>query len=252
MKRFCQIAGCILLFFQAGAWDHKAHRIIAQIAKSRCEKPVVELVDHYLQGMTWEDAACWMDSIKSNPKNDFMKTWHYVNIEKDKTYVRTKEPDVINQIEFCMSMLQRRSLLNVEVIATQLKNLFHLTGDIHQPLHCGYASDKGGNLTNVKFRDKPSNLHRVWDSQIIEDKGIDIWDCSKLLLGMTQKERQQLEKIDITGWATESRSLLGSVYGFRNSIIDQAYIDTQAPVVTLQLTKAGIRLASILNQIFKE
>ncbi|AES97597.1 S1/P1 nuclease family protein [Medicago truncatula] len=46
--------------------------------------------------------------------------------------------------------------------------LSHFIGDIHQPLHCGFLSDKGGNTINVQWFTTKQNLHRVWDDSIIE------------------------------------------------------------------------------------
>jgi hypothetical protein len=39
---------------------------------------------------------------------------------------------------------------------------------MHQPCHVGDNSDKSGNLTQVRWFDRGSNMHRVWDSGIIE------------------------------------------------------------------------------------
>ena len=47
--------------------------------------------------------------------------------------------------------------------------LVHLVGDIHQPLHVGCCDDQGGNKVKVKWFRKDSNLHRVWDSEMIDD-----------------------------------------------------------------------------------
>ena len=241
----------LVVSVNAGAWNGKAHRLIAQIAKSKVDKGAAELVDYYLQGMSWEDAACWLDSMRSNPKNDFMKTWHYVYVDKDKTYVKGREPNVIGQLEYCMNMLQRRSLLNNQIVNQQIKYLFHLVGDLHQPLHCGYGTDQGGSTVQVKFLNKPGNLRQVWDSQIIDEKGIDMWSCSKTLMGLSAQDITAMQKTDPMAWWKETRSLLPGVYDFKNGNIDQAYIDRNAVVINLQLTRAGLRLASLINQYFK-
>lgn len=47
--------------------------------------------------------------------------------------------------------------------------LVHYMGDIHQPLHVGYAHDRGGNNVNVKFFGKTKNLHSIWDSGLITE-----------------------------------------------------------------------------------
>jgi hypothetical protein len=240
---------CITL--KISAWDTRGHRIIAQVAKSSLDKTVIELVDYYLQGMSWDDAATWMDTVRTNPKNDFMKPWHFVNIARDNTYVKTKDPNVINQLELCLNMLKQKAHLSLAIVNQQLRILFHLVGDIHQPLHCGNTEDNGGNMTQVKFQGKASTLHKLWDSQLMDAKTIDIWSCSKMLLGMPQKERTAIQQIDVLAWANESRALLPKVYDFRNGTIDQAYADASAPIITQQLTRAGLRLASILNSNFR-
>ncbi|KAL9250479.1 Endonuclease 1-like protein [Drosera capensis] len=45
--------------------------------------------------------------------------------------------------------------------------LAHLMGDIHQPLHVGFTSDMGGNTIEVRWFRHKSNLHHVWDKEII-------------------------------------------------------------------------------------
>jgi hypothetical protein len=251
MKKASLLLITLSFSVKALAWDGKAHRLIAQIAKSRVEKSTAELIDHYLQGTSWEDAATSLDAMKADPKNDYMKPWHYIYIDKDKTYVKTREPNIINQLENCINLLQRRSLLNVQIINQQIRNLFHLVGDLHQPLHCGYGTDKGGDLAAVKFLGKPSNLHRVWDTQIIDEKGIDMWSCSKVLMSLTPQQLAEIQKTDIQSWLADSRALLPKVYDFKNGNIDQQYIEQNAAVINMQLTKAGLRLAAVLNQYFK-
>ena len=53
-----------------------------------------------------------------------------------------------------------------------LKVIFHLIGDLHQPLHTGYASDRGGNTKSVRYFNKSTNLHYVWDELIIKSEKI--------------------------------------------------------------------------------
>jgi hypothetical protein len=47
-----------------------------------------------------------------------------------------------------------------------LKFLIHFTADLHHPLHVGNIGDRGGNDTQVRFFERASDLHRVWDSLI--------------------------------------------------------------------------------------
>lgn len=80
--------------------------------------------------------------------------------------------DVINGLFNMTSQLQqymtRKPRTQKEISAREdaLKFFVHFMGDVHQPLHiCGKM--KGGNLALVKWRHAKSNLHKVWDSQLI-------------------------------------------------------------------------------------
>lgn len=44
----------------------------------------------------------------------------------------------------------------------------HLQGDIHQPLHCGFAGDEGGNLVTITYYGNTERLHAIWDTNIID------------------------------------------------------------------------------------
>jgi hypothetical protein len=255
MKRLLTLLIMAFIFCssQVYAWGSEGHKIVVLIARSQLNNSVIETVNYYLKGMTWEDAACWMDEVQNDPKYEHMKSWHYINIDRDKTYVQTKEVNVVTKLEFCIRMLQYRSLQTDEAIRETIKVLFHLIGDIHQPLHCGYGEDRGGTNTRVYLIAKETNLHRVWDRELIDEKKMDIWHCAKAFVGMklTAKRRADIERTDVVGWMNESRALLPEVYKITNGRLDQKYIDQNAQVVEGQLIKAGLRLAVILNQYFK-
>ena len=52
-----------------------------------------------------------------------------------------------------------------------LRFVVDLVGDLHQPLHVGENHDNGGNDLQVRWFDRGSNLHLVWDSGIIDHPG---------------------------------------------------------------------------------
>jgi hypothetical protein len=51
--------------------------------------------------------------------------------------------------------------------------LIHFVGDVHQPLHVGWTSDRGGNTIKCTFFGRSTELHAVWDSGIIYHSGQD-------------------------------------------------------------------------------
>ncbi len=70
--------------------------------------------------------------------------------------------DVVTGINEQIDVLKGNSSRTRKALA--LKILTHLLGDLHQPLHLGHASDRGGNEVKIKFFDNETKLHSAWDS----------------------------------------------------------------------------------------
>lgn len=234
------------------AWGKKGHGIVAEIAFALLDSNTKQTVRKYLGTTTIEEASTWMDEIKSDHQYDYMKAWHYVNIEKGNQYVETKEGNIINALNNAIDTLEHKDKLGLsnEQIKRSLMIVFHLTGDLHMPLHVGYGSDKGGNDIQVKFKSDNTNLHRVWDTQIIESENITANDCLLLYSKFDANEIAGIKQINIENWINEPRSLLDKVYNFQDGTIDQAYIDKNKPIIEQQLLIAGIRLAAVLQHVF--
>lgn len=250
-KKTLLIIAIFILFVKTGfSWGKHGHEIVAQIAKHYIDKSVLNKVQGYLAKMSFEEAAVWMDQIKSNHSYDYMKSWHYINIDRDATYVKTTESNIINALSDAITNLDINSYRTKEAINFNLKLIFHLVGDLHQPLHAGYGDDRGGNYALVKFWKKKTNLHFVWDESIIQYSKITAADCIQLGNIMSQKEIKSIQKINVVEWLKDSRSLLPQVYNFKNGNLTVSYIKSNTPLVKKQLLKAGLRLAAVLNKVF--
>jgi hypothetical protein len=241
--------GLIFLIIQphAYAWDGRGHGIVAGIAEAYLDSSVSDSVKKYLGNNSFEEAAVWMDEIRRDPTYDYMKPWHYINIEKDKTYVASPEDNIVNQLERILGVLRDGKKRKKSEVRMNLKILFHLVGDIHQPLHTGYGADRGGNTVEVLILGSNTNLHHVWDTDILDAKKITLQDCLKLASALSPEKRKALAKTDVLTWMNESRSYLPAVYDFKDNTIDKDYINKNAPVVLYQLVRAGLRLAEVLN-----
>lgn len=253
MKRNLLILSLIIfLNEQKGlAWGSVGHKIIAQIARAELSQAVLDSVTYYLGETSFESASVWMDEIRSDQNYDYLKPMHYINVAKDQTYVPVKEPNIINELETILVELSQRSKHNKQDVKTSLLILFHLVGDLHQPLHSGYATDKGGNSIRVDFMGTNSNLHRVWDSNIIETQKISMTDCLQHIQGKKIVQKGLYEEVNILKWMNESRDYLNRVYEFKDNTIDLNYVLSNKSIIEKQLTLGGLRLAAILNQTFK-
>ncbi|MDP2387274.1 MAG: S1/P1 nuclease [Bacteroidota bacterium] len=234
------------------AWGKTGHQIVAQIAKENLEPGVLDSVQKYLGAMSFEDAATWMDDVRKDTSLSYMKPWHYVNVEKDKTYVKNNNPNIINELEIVIAALNNRKGTKKEEINFTLKQLFHLVGDLHQPLHVGYGVDKGGNEIKVKHEGKDKNLHWAWDSEIIKSANITHETISKKDRKLSKGKKKKIMQIDVLKWMDESRSYLPQVYKFKNGELDAKYVKKNVKIIEKQLLYGGLRLAAVLNAAFKK
>src|SRR5699024_10900753 len=159
----------ILTFAKAPQWDKTGHRSTAAIATTYMSKKAKKEVSKLLDGASPALVATFGDDIKSNPKYDKYKPWHYLDIPKGKTYEEIKGdlgPNIISAIQKCENGLRDKNTPRKKK-QFYLKMLIHLIGDLHQPLHIGHPKDLGGNKIAVYWFGKSSNLHKVWDSEMI-------------------------------------------------------------------------------------
>src|SRR5665213_3099622 len=80
----------------AFAWGKTGHYLIADIAESIMKESVKENVQKYLGDMSFKQAADWMDEMRSEHQDDYMKPWHYIDLEKGEKYVPDDGDDLID------------------------------------------------------------------------------------------------------------------------------------------------------------
>ena len=232
------------------AWGKKGHNLVAEVAFNYLDENTKKIVLQYLDGMTIEEAANWMDEIKSDHSYDYMKPLHYINADKGQNIAQNDGSNIIGTLTQTIKDLKNYKSLTKEEVKTKICILFHLIGDLHQPLHVGYGEDKGGNSFQINFNDKGTNLHSFYDSGIIEYKGLTLQQCLKSKT-YTKQELAQIEKIDVIGWANQSRSFLDTVYNTNGHKVDEAYVDKNYLIIQQQILDSGIRLSSVLKEVFK-
>ena len=250
MRKLTFILTLSLLFssYFTFAWGDKGHTIVAEVAFQNLSKTAKKNVMKYLGDMTLSEAANWMDDIKKDDSKDFMKPWHYINLEKGATTMPEAD-NVVSTLLKTMKELDKKEVLSDEEIKLRILYLFHLIGDLHQPLHVGYGSDRGGNDIKLSFYGKPTNLHSIWDTEIIENRNITVADVNKTNR-YTSAEITDIKTIAVFEWAKQSRNHLNTAYKINGGRVDISYIDANSKIVKEQLYKAGLRLASVLEKYF--
>jgi hypothetical protein len=135
-----------------------------------------------------------------------------------------------------------------------LKFVLHFVADLHQPLHCEDHNDRGGNLQRVTFEGRPDNLHWVWDTGLVQEMDRDPRTlAARLDREITPQERASWQSGSIENWMMESHRLAAQVayrraWAFFPAILNLGYDERAEGVIRLQLEKASVRLAWLLNQ----
>lgn len=248
---------CSISFTNANnepAWGATGHRTVGKIAENHLSKKTKKQIDKILKGQSLAFVSTYGDEIKSDNRYRKFYSWHYVNYPFDKKYQDSElnpSGDIVMGINHCIAVLKDENSSEEDKIF-YLKFLVHLMGDLHQPLHVGRSEDKGGNDIQVQWFGKGSNLHRVWDSNMI-----DSWNMSylELALNTEQLNSRQLEIIQngkVIDWTNESQELAKKVYksAEKGEKLSYKYSYDHFGTVRVQLQKAGIRLAKILNDIY--
>lgn len=236
-------------------WGQNGHRIVGDIAADYLSPEAREEVDRVLGHESIAIASTWMDEVRSDPDYDYMETWHWVTIPDGMTYEETeKNPDgdLINALRTAIEELKSGSLSAKEE-AEKLKIVIHLVGDIHQPLHVGTGEDQGGNQVEVEWFYEESNLHRVWDSEMIDDRQLSYTEFSTAINHPSDKQRDNWQDSNVIDWADEAMELRDQVYDLPdNRQLSYEYQYKNKDLLDRQLLKGGVRLAGVLNEIYGE
>ena len=242
--------------FASEDWGRTGHRATGEVAEQYLSKKAKLKIAELLDGQNLAFVSTYGDDIKSDPQYRKYGPWHYVNLEKGETeYTKEKaspDGDLIMGIQKSISVLKDPNSSKEEK-AFYLKMLVHFMGDLHQPLHAGRGEDKGGNDIQVQWFGKGSNLHRVWDSEMIDDFQMSFTELAESTDDLSKKEIQKVRSGSILDWMYESKELSNKVYGSVEigEKLGYEYMYKWFPVVHDQLQKGGIRLAKVLNDIYR-
>lgn len=235
-------------------WGPTGHRATGEIAERHLKRSVKKKIDKLLKGQSLAFVSTFADQIKSDRAYDKYYTWHYVNMPFDKTYEASeKNPrgDIITGINKCISVLKDQNS-SQEDKAFFLKMLVHFIGDLHQPLHIGRAEDKGGNDIQVRWFNQGSNLHRVWDENMIEEWNMSYIELAENAPELSKAQIRAIQNGSVLDWMRDTRKLTKTVYESAEigEKLRYRYSYDHFPTVREQLQKGGLRLAKLLNDIF--
>jgi nuclease S1 len=256
----------LILPGHAWSWGFDQHKVIARIAEARLTPKTRKEIENILGPNTsLSNVAVWADMVKD--ARPHTRPWHYINYpleldEPDYDVMNTPEGNVLYAITTQIALLKNpRS--DREIREDALKFLVHLVGDIHQPLHCGIAKDRGGNTIQVILMERLSNLHAIWDSEMFPVKEGQIDSLATgLVKDMTKEEIETIVSNQPYDWMVESHRLVRDTCYLRQERppsgdssktpqhLSESYIQKNKVVAKKRIIAAGLRLAALLNEIF--
>lgn len=244
----------ILVFFAVDgySWGPTGHRATGLVAEKYLTKKARKALQRILQGQSLAIASTWMDEIRSDSAYDYTSDWHWVTIQDGQTYdqsIKNPNGDIVQTLERLITELKSKTLKPTEEVA-HIKMLIHLIGDIHQPLHVGGGNDRGGNDVKVSWFRNDSNLHRVWDSDMIDDTKLSYTELAESLGRPGTEQVSSLQKSSVRDWANESMTFRKQMYNIGNGKLGYSYSYMNFQIVRDRLLQAGIRLAGVLNTIY--
>jgi hypothetical protein len=248
------LAFVLMLPLTCVAWGPTGHRAVGHVAEQHLTKKARNAVAHILGPESLAMSSTWMDDIRSDRAYDHTHDWHWVTVPDSSTYAQSAknpEGDVVEAIERMKATL-RSDTATMEHKRSALRMLVHLVGDIHQPLHVGRGDDKGGNDFQVRWFKNGSNLHRVWDSGMIDERKLSYTELAHSIDHATRNQVSAWQRHTTVEWTAEAVLLRPKLYpAEKGADIGYEYMYANWPTVEQQLLKAGIRLAGVLNDLFR-
>lgn len=253
------------------AWGPEGHTAVARIAQEQVSKSALTSISTIIPGGDLGSIANWADTVRSNPEWHWSEPLHFIDAPSwDCNYVPSRDCyNEAGEFDYCVDGAIRNyterisaSKMVSAIDPTYLKFLVHFVGDIHQPLHCGFRDDRGGNSIKVHFLNHATNLHSLWDSGLIhlritEDYGgnMDAWIADLVRSSMDRVAPDACVSCS-TQWGNSSAILAcsnayvaddGTTHIQQGAQLDMNYYKRNIEVVESQIILGGLRLAALLN-----
>jgi len=243
------------------SWGATGHRTVGKIAENHLTANAQAGVMDLLGSETLSQASTWADEVRGQEAYRQTAPWHYINLplglsyaEFEKTVTGMTQPNVYNAL-----LEQERLIADPSVTKDKkteaLKFIVHFVGDLHQPMHVSREEDKGGNTIQLNYEGQGTNLHAVWDSKLIDHEGLDYELLAHKVDQAIPAQITQWQSDPVVKWLWESYEASSKLYSevdaMKSRAIGQEYYEAHIDIIGQRLEQAGIRLAGVLNSLFK-
>lgn len=262
MRKSLYLLVAMFFFMQTAnvfAWGTTGHRVVAEIAENNLNKKAKKELAKIIGKQKLAYWANWPDFLKSDPSWKFADSWHYINM-----------PEGLDRAQFDEKLesstdanLYKRALVLIEELKKDdvslkkkqeyLYYLVHIIGDAHQPLHIGRPEDLGGNRVKIEWFRKSTNLHSLWDSALVDFEKYSYTEYARVLDVHNTAYNTSLVNGNLADWIYDSYGTAGKIYASveAGELLSYKYNYDFNSTIEDQLLKGGLRLAKILNEIYK-
>ena len=243
------------------SWGYTGHRTIGLITEKHLTPNAKSAIKDLLGDTSIAEACTWADDARREPQYANTANWHFLNIplglnyEDFKKYVDTvKTENVYSALKNAETQLTDKNTSKQQKIHA-LKFMMHFVGDLHQPMHISREEDKGGSTIQVNYNDKGTNLHSLWDTRMLEKEGLTFDQLAVKFDTISESDIKQWQSDPVVQWMWESYQISTQLYAeieqMNKKVIDDAYYQKHMPTVQKRMQQASIRLAGLLNKIYK-
>ncbi|MBQ8100605.1 MAG: S1/P1 nuclease [Paludibacteraceae bacterium] len=256
-KTFLILLLSVLTAGQAAAWDAVGHRIVAETAYNNLTKKARRQVDRILGTRGIVYTSSWPDEIKSDTIYPQSHVWHYQNLRAGLTPADIEYLYLNPAVEGKHAFYALDSLVNVLKTDREdevaLKFVVHIMGDVFQPMHLGHPDDKGGNKVQMRWFSHGTNLHAVWDRWLIDYTNLSSSEFVRLLEDTYGPQKKDLQRLTMLECYLITYGRQQAVYAWQQTGDTNTYHYAYRfrRDLDLSLYTAGIKLAQLLNEIYR-
>ena len=249
-----------LLSFNFGySWGTTGHRVIAEIAENHLSGKAKRQLKKIIGDQKLAYWANWPDQIKSDTTGVWKPTerWHYVNVPPQKNIKEFSEslkaqqgPNIYTQIKVLSDQIKDENT-SAQDREIALRFLIHLIGDSVQPLHIGRLEHLGGNRIKLSYFESPTNLHTLWDSEMVDFEKYSYTEYARVLDVKSKEEVKTIQLGTLEDWLFDSHRAANRIYANSKAEANYSYDYNYKfqPLVERQLLYGGLRLAKVLNDV---
>jgi hypothetical protein len=227
-------------------------------------------------------AARWPDDIRGDESFDH-SAWHFINLP----YKPEGQPASVQPVDSPPENILSAYANNLAMVrgtgpdserAVALAWLFHLLGDVHQPLHTvtlfttqfpTAEGDRGGTRFYIRVRPERStiSLHAFWDGLVLGSERFqtvrNTATSLRLRPAYARAQLPELAHTEFDQWARQESVTLAKEQVYRNGTLQGStdkrngvmlpvdYAEMAKPIGERRVALAGYRLADVLKRLFE-